>query len=83
MRERRDVEIGAKLAIDSYEEVEIEGRGHAERVVVGQLQHRRRLHQIGAEQEQIPRSQGGANVGQQLVGARRIEITDVRSQEER
>src|SRR6185369_15737125 len=44
-------EAGAKLAIGACQQVEVERRRHALRVVVGRMQHRRVLDQVGADQE--------------------------------
>ena len=41
MLERRKIEIGAKLAVDARQEIEIEFCGHAFGVVIGAIEHRR------------------------------------------
>ena len=48
MRERVQIERAAKLAIDPDEQVLVERGGHAEWIVIGQLQLRFRLDEIGA-----------------------------------
>ena len=48
----REIEVGAQLAVDPDEQVLVERRGDAERIVVGQQQVLFRLDEIGAEQQQ-------------------------------
>ena len=54
--ERAQVEIGAELAIDAREEVQVELRGDALRVVVGGVQPRRILLEIDPDQEPAARA---------------------------
>jgi hypothetical protein len=48
-----DVEVGVELAVDHAQDVAIELGGHAGGVVVGGLDDRRVLDQVGAEQQVI------------------------------
>jgi hypothetical protein len=57
VRECRQVEVGAELAVDDCEHVEVELRRHSRRVVVGTHEPRRVLHQVGAEQERVAGAQ--------------------------
>src|SRR6202166_3821182 len=50
-----EVEMPAQLAIDSAQEILVERRSEAGRVVVRQLEHLRRFLQIGPEQERVAR----------------------------
>ena len=53
--ERAHVEGGAKLAVDAHEQVPVERRGHAERIVVGQQQIAFGLDEVGADQQGVAR----------------------------
>ena len=81
MREAVHVEIAAQFPVHPHEQVAIERGGHAQRVVVGQQQLGLRLHEIGAEQQRVAGSEDRADAAQKRVGARRIEVADVRSEE--
>ena len=82
MREPIDVEVAIELAVDPHQQVAVERRGHLQRIVVGEQQRAFLLHQVGAEQQCIADGQVGADVPDELFGARRIEIADVRSEEQ-
>ena len=43
--------VAAELPVDAHEQVAVERRGHAERIVVGEQQVALRLDEIGAEQQ--------------------------------
>ena len=53
MVERVEVEVAAELAVDADQEVLVERRRDAERVVVGEQQLALRLDEVGAEQQQV------------------------------
>ena len=55
--ERSQIELGAQFAIDAPQDVPIESRGDAGRIVVRPEQHLLRLDQIDAEQEAVAISQ--------------------------
>src|SRR5262245_56189773 len=82
MLERADLEIAAQLAIDADEEIPVEGRGHPERIVVGQQELALRLDEVRADEERVARRQHGANLPEKLVGAGPIEVPDVRAEEQ-
>ena len=48
-----DVEVGAELAVDDVQDVAVELGRDARRVVVGGLEHRRVLDEVGAEQQVV------------------------------
>ena len=50
-----DVEVGAELAVDDVQDVAVERRGDARGVVVGGLDDRRVLDEVGAEQQAVAR----------------------------
>ena len=62
MRELADVEVGAELAVDPHQQVAVERRRHAERIVVGQQQVALRLHEVGADQQRVAGRQRRADV---------------------
>jgi len=53
MFEGSQIEVAAQLAVDSHEEIAIEGRGHAQRVVIGEQELAFGFHQIRAEEQGI------------------------------
>ena len=48
-----DVEVGVELAVDDAQDVAVELGRHAGAVVVGGLEHRRVLDQVGAQQQMV------------------------------
>ena len=57
MPEGGDVEVGAELAVDAEEQVQVERRRDAERVVIGKLQIAFRLDEIRAQQKRVAGTQ--------------------------
>src|SRR5690242_13268788 len=51
MLEARKFEFAFKLAIDPPEQVQVESRRHAERIIIGGYQHFGGLHQVCSQQE--------------------------------
>ena len=49
--ETRQIESAAQLAIDARQQIQIEGRGHAQRIVIGAQQGRSVFDQVGAQQQ--------------------------------
>ena len=83
MAEGAQVEVRAQLAVDARELVEVEGRGHAQRVVVGRFQHAARLPQVSAQEQGVSgreHAAQGAQEGARLFG---VEVADVRAEKER
>ena len=64
------------------EQVEVEGGGDAEGIVVGRLEDRGRFAQVGAEEEGIAGGERGAEVGEHRAGCGGIEIADAGAEEE-
>src|SRR5690348_3892756 len=81
MRETREVEVAAKLAIDPLEEVEVEGRGHAARIVIGRIDDLWILLQIDADQHRPVLSDDAAAAREELDRERRLQIADSRAGE--
>ena len=82
MSESVQIERPAKLAVDSDQQVLVERGGDAKRVVVGQLKLPLILDEVGAEQQQITRLQDVTNSSQKGQRRRRVEVADVRTEEE-
>ena len=53
MGEPLAAEIAAEFPVDPVQQIEVEGRGHAARIVVGGMQPGRRLDQVGANQHAV------------------------------
>ena len=79
---RGEIELGAELAVDARQQIEIELRGDALRVVVGLLQDLRVLHQIDADDEGRAAAEDAAGVAQERRRLVRLEIADGRAREE-
>ena len=62
MREGIEIERAAQLAIDADEQVAVERRRHAERIVVGQQQVALGLDEVRAEQQEVAGTERGADV---------------------
>ncbi len=77
-----EVEVGVELAIHADEQIAVEGGGHAERVVIRKQQVALRFQQVSAHQQRVVRPERAANRPQKLGGARRIEVADVRPEEQ-
>ena len=75
--ERPKVEIGAQLAVDPCEKIQIERGRNPDGIVVGREQLRERFFQIRAEQERIAGKQDAAHLGEETLGSVAIEITAV------
>jgi hypothetical protein len=77
-----DVEVGAELAIDPHEQVEIERAGDALRIVVGAPEDVGRLHEVEAHERVIARAELRADVAQEGNRGGTFEVADTRSEEE-
>ena len=77
-----EVEIGPELAVDAGQQVEIERRGHARRIVVGDEQALLGLLEVGGEQQVVAGEQELAHLPQELVRGRPVEVPDRASQEQ-
>ena len=82
MLEGAKIEIGAELAIDARQQIEIEFRRDALGVVVGGVENLRILHQIDADHEQRARAQHAAGMAQEFARLVRLEIADGRARKE-
>ena len=80
---RADVEVGAELAVDPDEQIEVERGGHAERIVVRQEQLPLRLDEIRAKQKRVAAPERPGEAPEQGFGRRGIEVADVRAEEQR
>src|ERR1700716_239372 len=75
--EGRGTEIGVHPAIDDLENVPVELRGHAARVVVGGLEHLDVLDQIEPQEESVLRPvKESAHLEEKLPPGGRLEVAD-------
>src|SRR5690242_21926751 len=74
-----EIEIGAELAIDAGEQIEIEFSGHPFGVVIGRRQDRYIFDQIDADHQNGPLAQRSASMMQEFHRLVMLEITDGRS----
>ena len=70
------VKVRAQFTVQAREQIQIECRGDPQRIVVSQLHHRRRLHQVRADQQRIAGSQNAPHVAQELLRGLAVEIPD-------
>ena len=82
MAERGEVEVATQLAVDAQQDVQVEGGADAERIVVRTKQVALRLDQISANQQRPPGPNRTVNTTQQRVRCLRIEIANIRSQQQ-
>ena len=82
MLEGVEIEIGAELAIDARQQIEIEFRGDTLGIVVGAVENLRVLDQIDADHEQRARAQHVAGMAQKFARFVRLEIADGRAGKE-
>src|SRR5579864_6042109 len=81
MRESVQVEVGVELAVDARKQVQVEGRSHAERIVVRQDQLRGGLLEIAAQQERVTGLQDSSHLAEKLDAGRTVEIADCAAEE--
>ena len=82
MLEAVDIDIAVELAVDAFEEVEIERRRDPGPIVVGGVEDLGVLFQIDADQHLSPGAEDARIIGKKRDRAVRIEIADRRSGEE-
>ena len=82
MLEGGKIEIGAELAIDARQQIEIEFRGHAFGIVVGGTENLGVLDQIDADDEDRARAQRVGGMAQEFRRFMRLEIADGRARKE-
>src|SRR5690349_9682949 len=82
MQKRGQVEIGTELPVDALEHVPVKSGGHAARIVVRELDDRRVLDQVGAEQQPVMGTHYSKKPFQELNRLQPLEVADVRAQEE-
>src|SRR5215831_16751510 len=82
MGETPDIDVAAELAIDAFEQIEVEGGGDAAAIVVGRDQDCRVLLQINADEKCGPPAQEPRGVDQEGLGFRVGEIADGRAGKE-
>src|SRR3954447_1734563 len=76
VRKPVEIEIATELAVDAREQVLVERRGHAERVVVGSDKIRLRLHKIDTDDEEGALPQKTPGAGEELARLVRREVAD-------
>ena len=81
-RRRRGRSRARSSRVHPHEQVLVEGGRDAERIVVGEQQLALRLDEVGAEEQRVARPQRAPDLGEELVGGGRIEVADVRAEEE-
>ena len=81
MDEAIELEVAFQLAIDPRQQVAVERRGDAERVVIGEQQLPLGLEKVGAEEQVVAWVERLSHGPEERLAPRRIEIADVRSQE--
>ena len=68
VRECLRVEVRVQFAVEPHQQIAVEGRGHAGRIVIGRQQRGLVLHQIHAEQKAVAGLEPGAHPPQQFRG---------------
>ena len=76
MRELRDIEIAIEFAIDAREQIEIERRRNADRIVIGADKPCAGFHKVRAEQQAIAGLEAFRTFRKKIAGLVPVEITD-------
>ena len=71
-----ELEGAAQFAVDTHQQIKVELRGDARRVVVGSIEHFHRLDQIGADDQRRARAQDAGGIAQEGRRFVRLEIAD-------
>ncbi len=74
--ELRKVEVGAEFAIDASQEVEIEGSGDSDRVIVGANQGLHGFEHVGAEQQLVAGQENLTQIVEEIRAGGAIEVAD-------
>ncbi len=72
------VEVGTEQAVQVAQQVQVEGRGDAQRVVIGGLQHVNGFHKIHTDQQGTTR-RNRVHLAQQRQGTGRVKVADARA----
>src|SRR3546814_2491245 len=81
MAEILDRDITAEFAVDAFEEIEVERRGHPRRIIIGAFENRHILDAVDADQHQRPVAERRAPGAQEIDRGARDHIPDRRSRE--
>ena len=76
------IEFRVEISIQAAEQIQVERRGHAERVVVGGDQGGSGLHEVGAEEESVAGAQPSPDLAKKFARLRGLEVSDRASEKE-
>src|SRR6516225_9657775 len=76
------VEIAIQFAVNAPQQVEVEGCGHARRIVIRLEQLLHRLHQIRAQKQRVAWLQARAYRGEETGRSLRLEVADGATEEQ-
>src|SRR5262249_30582537 len=82
MSKAPDIDIATELAIDTLQEIEVEGCSDSAAVVIGRDQNRRVLLQVDADEKRGATPEQARGIDEKSVGFRVGEIADGRAGEE-
>src|SRR6266446_7493077 len=80
--ELRQIEVGIQIAIDTRQQVQIEGGSHAQFVVVRRQQLNTGFLQVGSEQQRISGLKNTSNFAEKLDTRRSVEVADGAAEEQ-
>ena len=78
-----EVEVPAELAVDAHEQIAVERRRHAKRIVVREDQFALGLDEIGADEQHVAAHEAGADLTEKRVGAGTVEVADIAAEKQR
>src|SRR5258707_2987245 len=81
VRELLEVEVGAEFAIDARKQVEIEGGGHTDWIIVGGDQCFFGLEHVDAEQKRVPGLKNLTQIAKKVRAGGAIEVADGTAEE--
>jgi hypothetical protein len=81
VRELLEVEVGAEFAIDARKQVEIEGGGHTDWIIIGGDQCFFGLEHVDAEQKRVPGLKNLTQIAKKVRAGGAIEVADGTAEE--
>src|SRR5208282_3404620 len=82
MLKLREIKIGIEFAIDASQQVQVEGGGYSQFVVVRRQQLNAGFFEVGSEKKRVSGLKNAAHFCQKLNASRAIEVSDRASEEQ-
>jgi len=76
------IEIAIQLTVDPRQQIQVESRCHADRIIIGGQDLRHRLDQVRPQKKRVTRTKQGADLAQELLRRAALEIADRAAEEQ-